>query len=172
MRIKRSRSFLIAATIALCVATTVAQDQVFNDPTVDYGFTLPSDTWKMVVKPSATNPNVEYVYGLRNDGYLAVRKIPVAANAVLSDVVQDEAQSVQFKPGYVANKDENFSGKLRGSVFNFEYVAASKPMVGRYYFLRSDPTTVYVLRFTGLKDSMRSIRPQTDSIARTFGVRK
>jgi hypothetical protein len=167
-----SRFYLVSVAIALCVAATVAQDQVFNDAAVDYNFTLPSDTWKMVVKPSATNPNVEYVYGLRNDGYLTVRKITVGANAVLSDVVQDEAQSVQFKPGYVANKDENFSGKLRGTVFNFEYVAASKPMVGRYYFLRADPTTVYVLRFTGLKDSLRSIRPQTDSIARTFGLKK
>ena len=78
-----------------------------------------------------------------------------------------------FRSGYVANKEDTFGGgKYSGTVFNFEYVAASRPMVGRYYFLRSDPTTVYVLRFTGLKDSMRSLRPQTDLIARTFTVKK
>jgi hypothetical protein len=53
----------------------------------------------------------------------------------------------------------------------FEYVAASRPMAGRYYFLRADPTTVYVLRFLGGKDSMRQLRTQTDQIARTFGLR-
>ena len=66
----------------------------------------------MTVKPSATNPNVEYVYGDRRDGFLTVRKLTVGKDAVLSDVIQDESQNVQLRPGYVANKEENFAGKL------------------------------------------------------------
>jgi len=86
-------------------------------------------------------------------------------------VIRDEEAKVQFFPGFVAGKEENFSGNFRGSVFNFEYVSSGRNNSGRYYFLRSDDTTVYVVRFTGDRDRMKSIRNQTDSIARTFNVR-
>jgi hypothetical protein len=168
---KKNRILMLAIIAALYVGSGMAQS-TFSDPSVEYSFGLPDEKWTMIVRPSATNPNVEYVYGDRRDGYLTIRKIAIAKDAVLSDVIQDEAaQSVQFRPGYVANKDETFTGKYRGTVFNFEYVASGRPMVGRYYFLRSDPTTVYVLRFTGAKDSLRSLRSQTDSIARTFSLK-
>jgi hypothetical protein len=45
-------------------------------------------------------------------------------------------------------------------------------MSGRFYFLKADDKTVYVLRFTGQRDKLRSVRNQTDSIARTFGLKK
>src|SRR4051812_34808641 len=158
MNNKRSQILLFLGFLALSVSGAAAQGTVFSDPSVDYTFTVPEGKWTMTVRPSATNPNVEYVYGDRRDGYMTIRKLTVAKDAVLSDVIQDEAQNVQLRPGYVANKEENFAGKLRGSVFNFEYVASSHPMAGRYYFLRADPTTVYVLRFSGEKDSLRSLR--------------
>ena len=90
----------------------------------------------MTAKPSATSPNVEYVYGDRTDGRLEVRKVTVAKDAILSDVIQEEGQKLQFRAGYVAGKEENFVGHLRGSVFNFEYVASAHNMIGRFYFLR------------------------------------
>ncbi len=157
--------------IVLLALTAAAQDQVFSDGNVDYSFTLPDAKWKMTVKPSATSPNVEYVYGDRTDGHLEVRKLTVAKDEILTDVIQDEEQKLQFRPGFVAGKEENFLGRLRGSAFNFEYVAAGRSMAGRFYFLRANATTVYLVRFTGLKDTLRSIRNQTDSIARTFTVK-
>jgi hypothetical protein len=45
-------------------------------------------------------------------------------------------------------------------------------MSGRFYFLKADDKTVYVLRFTGQRDKLRSVRNQTDSIARTFSLKK
>jgi len=126
----------------------------------------------MTVKPSATSPNVEYVFGDRNDGHLEVRRLKVANNAILADIIRDEEQKLQFLPGYVAGPDENFVGRLRGSIFNFEFVRAGRPMSGRFYFLRAADDTVYVLRFTGFRDKLRSIRNQTDSIGRTFDIRK
>ena len=60
------------------------------------------------------------------------------------------------------------AGRLRGTIFNFEFVRAGRPMSGRFYFLKSGDSTVFVLRFTGYRDNLRSIRNQTDSIARTF----
>lgn len=149
---------------------SMAQTDTFSDPNVDYSFQLPEPKWKMTVKPSATSPNVEYVYGDRFDGHLEVRKLSVAKDAILTDVAQNEEQKLQFRPGFVAGKDENFAGRLRGAVYNFEYVAAGRTMAGRFYLLRANETTVYILRFAGQKDSLRTIRNQTDSIARTFGV--
>ena len=89
-----------------------------------------------------------------------------------SEVIQDEEQKLQFLPGYVAGKEENFAGRFRGVIFNYEYVRAGRPMSGRIYFLRINETTVYAIRFSGLKDMLRSIQNQTDSIARTFDVKQ
>ena len=149
-----------------------AQVSRFNDPNVDYGFEVPDERWKLTVKPSATSPNVEYVFADRNDGHLEVRRLNVAKDAILGDVIRGEEQKLQFLPGYIAGRDENFAGRLRGSIFNFEFVRAGRPMSGRFYFLRASDNTVYVLRFTGFRDKLRSIRNQTDSIGRTFDLRK
>jgi len=171
MKLKNITLLYSICITALFALTAFGQDGMFSDGSVDYSFTLPDAKWKMTVKPSATSPNVEYVYGDRTDGHLEVRKLTVAKDAVLTDVIQDEEQKLQFRPGFVAGKEENFLGRLRGSAFNFEYVAAGRSMAGRFYFLRANATTVYLVRFTGLKDTLRSIRNQTDSIARTFTLK-
>jgi len=156
----------------LAVASAFGQAERFSDATVDYSFDLPEAKWKMTVKPSATSPNVEYVYIDRNDGHLEIRRLAVAKEARMSDIIRDEEQKLQFLPGYVAGPEETFVGRLRGSAFNFEFVRAGRPMSGRFYFLRAGDTTVYVLRFTGFRDKLKGIRNQTDSIGRTFEVRK
>lgn len=170
MKLHKTAFIVFVIAIALA-ATAVAQGETFSDPSVSYTFSLPDVKWKMTTKPSATNAHVEYVYGDRSDGHLEVRKLKVARDAVLTDVIRDEEQRLRFNRGFVAGKEENFTGKLRGSIFNFEYVSSGRNMAGRYYFLRPDETTVYMLRFSGEKDSLRSIKHHTDSIARTFAVK-
>ena len=162
---------ILAAIILLVPIGLFAQESTFSDPSVDYSFVLPEAGWKQIVKPSATSPNVEYVYNDRREGYLEVRKLTVAKNAILTDVMRTEETKLQFLPGYAAGKEENFSGALRGSVFNYEFLRIGRNMVGRLYLLRADDTTVYVLRFTGEREKLKSIRNQTDSIARTFNVK-
>ncbi len=157
---------LVTAAIA-----AYGQDHAFSDPLADYTFLLPDEKWKLTVKPSATDAGVEYVFGDRRNGHLEVRKQSIARDGLLTDLVRDEEQKLMFRLGFVAGKEENFAGKLKGTIYNFEYVAAGRTMAGRFYFLRSGDTAVYALRFTGLKDSMRSLRSQTDSIARTFSVK-
>jgi hypothetical protein len=172
MKATRSYIFIISVCSLFCVASAFAQTEKFSDPSVDYTFDVPDERWKMTVLPSATKPNVEYVFGDRNDGHLEVRRVPVTKDSIMGDVVRVEEEKLQFLPGYVAGRDENFAGRLRGSVFNFEFVRAGRPMAGRFYFLRANDTTVYVLRFTGYRDKLRSIRNQTDSIGRTFGINR
>jgi hypothetical protein len=159
--------------IALTLATAVAaQESTFNDANVEYSFVLPEAGWKVIVRPSATSPNVEYVYNDRREGHLEVRKLAVGKDVYMTDVMREEETKLQFLPGYVAGKEENFSGTLRGNVFNYEFVRSGRNMSGRFYFLRANDTTVYLLRFTAERDQLKAIRNQTDSIARTFNVKK
>ncbi len=161
-----------AAILLLAVISVTAQDSRFSDPNVDYTFEIPDAKWKMTAKPSATVPNVEFVNVERNDGHLEVRKLKASKGFGMSDLIRTEETKLQFMQGYVAGKEENFSGSLRGTAFNFEFLRSGRPMIGRFYFLKADDETVYVLRFTGYRDKLRSLQNQTDSIARTFAVKK
>lgn len=164
---------VFSAVFALVLAAAAfAQGTTFSDKNVEYTFDLPEPTWKMTVKPSEASPSVEYVYGDRLDGHLEIRKITVNPNEMMSDIIiREQDQKLQFKPGYIAGKEENFSGNYGGKVANYEFVQSGKNMSGRSYFLKTDNTTVYILRFTGLRDQLRGIRNQIDSIARTFKVK-
>ena len=165
-------TFTSAALLMIAAASVFAQNSTFSDPNVEYSFEIPEAKWKVTSKPSATSPNVELVYGDRTDGHFEVRRITVEKNAIMSDVIKDEEVKLQFLPGYVAGRDEVFRGRLTGTVFNFEFVRSGRPMSGRFYFLRSGENVVYILRFTGFTDKLRSIRNQTDAIARTFSIRR
>ncbi len=168
----RHKVFPILIAAVLCLAGgAVAQNGTFSDPNVDYTFELPDPRWKMTAKPSATSPNVEYVFNDRREGHLAVRKLTVRKDELMTDIIRNEESKLLVKYGYVAGLEENFNGRLRGNIFNFEYADGGRSMSGRFYFLRVNETTIYLLRFTGQKDSLRSIRGQADSIARTFSVK-
>ena len=164
-------SFLLFAAFALLFTVSAFGQTKFSDSNVEYEFILPDEDWKMTVKPSSYSPNVEYVYKDKREGHLQIRRMKVEKDDLFSEIVREEEQKLQFIPGYVAGKQENFSGALSGRVFNFEYLRSGRNMSGRFYFLKSDETTVYVVRFTGLKNKLRSIRNQTDSIARTFKLK-
>lgn len=166
-------SFLFSAVLGLFLAfSAAAQSQSFSDTNVEYTFDLPNATWKMTSKPSAISPNVEYTYGDRSAGFLQVRKLTIKADDLMSDVIAEEEDKLKILPGYVAGKEEVFAGKLRGTVFNYEFIGGGRNMSGRFYFLKANATTVYVLRFTAQKEKLVAIRNQTDSIARTFEIKK
>jgi hypothetical protein len=172
---KSMKKFLVSTFLTLSLAIIgFAQGSVFSDVNSEYIFDLPSATWKKVVKPTATNPNVEYVYGDRLDGHLEIRKLTLGDTELISDLItREQEQKLQFILGYVSGKEENFSGIQKGKVFNYEFTKAGKNMSGRFYYLRIDGSkTVYVLRFTGYRDNLRSIRPEIDAIARSFNLKE
>jgi hypothetical protein len=166
-------SFVGVSLLVLFAASSVfAQGWTFSDANVDFSFDLPDAKWKLTVKPNATSQKTELVYGDRREGLLEVRKADVQKDDSMTDIIDnDEQKHRQFMQGYVMGRVENFSGRLRGAVANFEFVASGRNMSGRYYFLRAGENTVYVLRFTGPADGLRSLRVQTDQIARTFNVK-
>ncbi len=164
-------SFSVLTGITFFLAISAIGQTKFSNPNVEYEFMLPDEDWTMVVKPSEYSPNVEYIYKDKQDAHLQIRKIETKSDDLFSDIIRDEEQKLQFVPGYVAGKEENFRGALDGRVFNFEFVRSGRPMSGRFYFLRANSIKIYVVRFQGLKDKLRLIRNQTDSIARTFSLK-
>ena len=158
--------------MGLFLAVAAFAQTTFTDSNVNYTFDLPSASWKMTVKPSPISPNVEYVYNDKSDGHLEIRKITIKKGEMLSDTIESEEQRLQFQPGYVRGKEEVFEGKLKGKIFNYEFIRSGRNMSGRIYLLKADDTTVYALRFTGERDKLRTIRNETDSIARTFAIKQ
>lgn len=168
--------------LALCGGAGLAQNNVpiaamtqpekRSDLTQDFNeFSLvfPNETWRVLNRTG----EVEVIYGDRLDGFLQIRKVAVAEGATLADIIDLEiTQKLQFKPGFVQGKEENFKGVLSGKASNYEYTQSGKPMIGRVYFLETGDRSVYVLRFTGSRDKLRMIRNQTDAIARGFKVKK
>jgi hypothetical protein len=156
----------VALAVSAFAVVGLAQRTTFSDPTVEFTFEIPDEKWKVVGKAP-----VNVVYGTANDGDLEIRKFSAPANKPLGDLMKTDEEKLQFLRGFVAGKDENFTGSLRGAIYNYEYVSSGRAKAGRFYYLRNGET-VYVLRFTAYADKLRSLRTQTDMIARTFQVKK
>jgi hypothetical protein len=165
------KTLLLLSVLFAGGLTVVGQTVNFCDDNVDYVFDIPNQTWRITSRPSVASPNVELVYGDRMNGLMEIRKLGSRPDELMAEVIEKEEEKLKFLQGYVRGTEENFAGFLRGSVFNFEFIRSGRNMSGRYYFLRADPSTVYVIRFSGLKDQLMSIRNQTDMIARTFNIR-
>jgi len=151
----------------------VLQEHSYTSAKVDYVVDFPSPTWRLVDEPDEVHQHTEFVYGDRNDGYLRIRKETLEEGITISDFAhRDQDQRTRFLPGFVDGpKQDPFSGRLSGVTLSYEYTQAGKPMAGRTYYLRSDSRTVYVLRFTGLRDKLLRIRNQTDLIARSLKLK-
>lgn len=165
--------FLIAAFGSSTINRGASiQLQTYNSPKVGYSIDLPSATWRLVDEPDELHQHTEFVYGDRIDGYLRIRKETMEEGLTINDFAhRDLDQKTRFLPGYVAGKEEPFTGRLPGMTTSYEFTERGKPMAGRTYYLQADPRTVYVLRFTGLREKLLRIRNQTDQIARSLRLK-
>jgi hypothetical protein len=169
------RLIIYLACVAFCVLSASiagAQTSVFTSSKVEYTIELPSPTWKVISEPDAVHEHAEFVNGDRLEGYLQIRKEVVEAGTTASDLARREQdQKLQYLPGFVTGKEENFAGRLSGVTVSYEFTKSGKPMLGRIYYLQVDNRTIYALRFTGLRDKLARIRNQTDLIARSFKLK-
>ena len=149
-----------------------AQEHSYSGAKVNYIVDLPSATWRLVDEPDEVHQHAEFVYGDRNDGYLRIRKEALEEGLTIKEFAhRDQDQKEHFRPGYVDGKEEPFTGRLSGVTMSYEFTQAGKPMAGRTYYLQGDSRTVYVLRFTGMRDKLLRIRNQTDLIARSLRLK-
>ena len=149
-----------------------AQEHSYSSAKVNYVVDFPSAAWRLVDEPDELHQHAEFVYGDRNDGYLRIRKEAIEEGLTVKEFAhRDQDQKERFRPGYVDGKEESFAGRLTGVTMSFEFTQAGKPMAGRSYYLQSDSGTIYVLRFTGMRDKLLRIRNQTDLIARSLRLK-
>ena len=161
--------FIIAAFGSAVSRPAFAQEHSYTSAKGEYVVDFPSPSWRLVDEPDDVHQHTEFVYGDRNDGYLRVRKESLDQGMTIQEFAhRDQDQRTRFLPGYVTGKEEPFNGRLDGVTVSYEYTNAGKPMVGRTYYLQGDANTVYVLRFTGMRDKLLRIRNQTDAIARSL----
>jgi hypothetical protein len=162
--------FLLVSPAGLTHAAL--QEYSYTSPKADFTIDLPSGTWRKTGEPDDVHQHTEFIYGDRNEGYLRIRKEAMTEDMKIRDfALRDQDERTRFLPGFVNGKDEPFNGRLDGVTLSYEFTQAGKPMSGRSYYLQSDPRTVYVLRFTGLRQKLIGIRNQTDSIARSLRVK-
>ena len=158
--------FIIWSAFRIDVA---AQQFNYTSPKAEFSLEFPSTTWRKVDEPDDVHQHTEFVYGDRWDGQLKIRKEALPDGMTVRDFARrDQDERTRFLPGFVDGKDDPFNGRLDGTTLSYEFTQAGKPMVGRSYYLLADPHTVYVLRFTGLRQKLLAIRNQTDSIARSL----
>lgn len=149
-----------------------AQELTYTSPKMGYTVEFPSATWRLIDEPDELSQHTEFVYGDRVDGYLRIRKESLEDGLTMSEFAhRDQDQKTRFLPGYVNGKEDTFTGRLSGVTSSYEYTERGKPMAGRTYYLQVDARTVYVLRFTGLREKLLRIRNQTDAIARSLRVK-
>ena len=172
---RNTKLFICAlALLAFGAAAAPAQEQPYTSESDEYSLELPSEVWKAVPRPDSEHRHMEFVNGIRPDGYLRVRREVVEGGGTdLKEYAHAEADTkLRYQPGFVIGKDERFAGRLSGVVLNYEYTHGGKPMAGRVYYLQADGRTVYVLHFTGLRDKLQRIQNQTDAIARSFRLKQ
>jgi hypothetical protein len=164
--------FLAAVSPSPAHLRAVTQEHSYASPKVDYVVDFPSATWRLVDEPDEMHQHVEFIYGDRNDGYLRIRKETLEAGLTIKDFAhRDQDLKERFRPGFVDGKEEPFTGRLSGLTMSYEFTAAGKAMAGRSYYLQGNSGTVYVLRFTGMRDKLLRIRNQTDLIARSLRLK-
>jgi hypothetical protein len=148
------------------------QEHSYSSAKTNYVVDFPSAVWRLVDEPDQIHQHAEFVYGDRNDGYLRIRQESLEEGLGIKEFAsRDQDQKERFRPGYVDGKDDPFAGRLSGRTVSFEFTQAGKPMAGRSYYLQGDSRTIYVLRFTGMRDKLLKIRNQTDLIARSFRLK-
>ena len=78
---RRTTKLLICALALLACGASAApaQEQPYASETDEYAIELPSEVWKAVPRPDSEHRHVEFVNGVRPDGYLLVRRDVVGA---------------------------------------------------------------------------------------------
>ena len=155
--------------------TANAQTHTFTREGVEYVLDLPSPSWRAVPRVDV-HEHLEFVNGEdQSNGYLRLRKKLVQPDTTSEELFSEaEKWELQKLPGYVVcsgGKGTELSGRLKGTMFSYEFVNQGRNMDGRIYYLRLDSRTFYILHFTVASEKLASLQTQMDSIARSFRLK-
>ncbi|RMG51043.1 MAG: hypothetical protein D6723_11285 [Acidobacteria bacterium] len=169
------RSFLVASIVLSSLSLGLpAQDngRVFKDPHGAYMLVL-RDRWEPVTyKDGAGHTVVDIIYENRERGLLRIRKRHVDREMTPEEFARRmQETSFQFRPGFTRGSLEPFNrGPYPGALLTFDFTYGGRPKTARYYYLKVDPHTFYVLQFEGNPQVLRTMRNRTDLMAQSFRV--
>lgn len=156
---------LLVCATAVCGAAQSGQE--YKDATGNFKLVLPGD-WKAVSYSDAVGRQVtEFVYRDRREGLLRVSRETLSGS--IADMVRQEEENQRiYRAGFERSASEAFGGgQLSGMRFSFFSTESGRQTASTFYFLQ-DKNAVYILRFTGKRGSLDTIRNLTDQIARSF----
>jgi hypothetical protein len=172
-----TRFFLLAALVcAILTAAVLPQSgsEPVEDPDGKFTLVLPNRGWQAILSrdQNTNRPQLDIIYRVREDGSLDVKQVAVEAATKTMDYAKRDEQTLSFQaPGYAKISVETFGANAEGAVVTYDYTRGGRPMTGRRYYLRANDTTIFVLRFTGNRNTLGPLRSQTDAIARSFKAR-
>jgi hypothetical protein len=162
---------LLFTTVVLLtgIASAVAAQngQEFTDPAGQYKLTLIGD-WRAVSYNDAVGrQKTEFVYRDRSEGLLKITRETLPG--ALTDLVRQEEENLKiYRSGFEGSASEPFGGgSLSGIRLSFFSTEGNRKMANTFYYLQ-DKNAVWVLRFTGKRGSLDTVRNLTDQIARSF----
>ena len=172
--LSRFYSLLLLSSLLL-TPFVFAQSEVFEDPDGKYTLNLPNG-WLGVVNTDGLGRNdVNIVYKVRENGALKIRVAEVdKGQDPMAYAAKDEQDRVRFAPSYDKISTEKFllGGSRVGALLSYDYKnAAGQPFTGRVYYVPVDEKTIYVLQFTGRRNTLGTLRSHTDLIARSLKLK-
>lgn len=160
--------FCFIVLLVSSVTTPVVRgQQEFTDPSNTYKLTLVGD-WKAVTYNDAVGrQKTEFVYRDRSEGLLRISKESLTGG--LPEMVRQEEENLRvYRSGFERSASEPFGGgTLSGIRLSFFSTEGPRKLSNTYYFL-GDKGAAWVLRFSGKRGSLETIRNLTDQIARSF----
>ena len=163
----RSLFSAVACILAMVIATSAQIGHEFAEPSGQYKVTLTGD-WRAVSYNDAIGrQKTEFVYRDRSEGLLKVTRESLPG--ALSDAVRQDEETLKiYKAGYERSSSEQFGGgAMTGIRLSFFSTEGNRKMANTYYYLQ-DKNAMWVLRFTGKRGSLDTVRNLTDQIARSF----
>lgn len=158
--------FLTAFLLASPLVAAQTGDE-YVDQAAKYKLMLMGD-WRAVSYNDAVGRHkTEFVYRDRSEGLLKVSKENLTGT--LADLIRQEEQNLTISvSGFERAANESFTGgPLTGIRFSFYNTRGGRQIANTYYYLQ-DGNSVWVLRFSGKRGTLDTIRNVTDQIARSF----
>ncbi|HVF91857.1 MAG TPA: hypothetical protein VNH22_17460 [Blastocatellia bacterium] len=167
----RSSTLLLVALLLGSVqpgAAFAQSGEEFADPEGRFKITLHGD-WKAITYSDAVGrQKTEFVYRDRRVGLLKISSTSLSGGSLSNIVREDEENQRTYRAGYVAGSNEDFGGGgLPGVRLAFYTTESYKQVANTTYYLR-DGNRVWVLKFTGPKGTLDTMRNVTDQMARSF----
>ncbi|HXG91933.1 MAG TPA: hypothetical protein VNN73_06125 [Blastocatellia bacterium] len=159
--------FLTALLMVCPLALGAQNGQEYVDQAGKFKLMLLGDWRAISYNDAVGRQKTEFVYRDRSEGLLKVMQEKLSGS--LADMVRQEEENLKiYRSGFERAASENFGGgSLTGMRLSFYSTDGGRQRANTYYYLQ-DGDSVWVLRFTGKRGTLDTIRNVTDQIARSF----